>query len=143
MSEPKEVKQVIVWRDDLKEANTGKKMAQAGHAALAALSNKIREQLMPAIPSHPSVTALVAIEITPEMASWILGIFKKVVVKVNSEEELLEIYQQAKDAGLTTELITDSGLTTFDGPTNTCVGIGPNYADEIDKITRKLPLLRD
>lgn len=131
----KEVKQVIVWRSDLKEANTGKKMAQAGHAACSALSHLFRDKL-----AHGHYSA--QITVTPEMAQWLLGIFKKVVLKVEDEDELLEIFHRAKEAGLTAHLITDSGLTTFDGPTNTCVGIGPNYSEDIDKITGDLKLLR-
>ena len=134
----REVKQAIIWRNDLKEANVGKKMAQAGHAALAALSNIVREKLA----ETPHGTYSANIEVTPEMAHWLLGIFKKVVLKVESEEELLEVYQRAKDAGLTAHLITDSGLTTFDGPTNTCISVGPNYAEDVDKITGHLKLLR-
>ena len=39
-------------------------------------------------------------------------------------------------------LITDAGLTEFHGvPTNTCLGIGPYIAEEIDKFTGNLPLL--
>ena len=73
---------------------------------------------------------------------WIRGIFKKVCLKVDSEQELLDIHKKALEAGLVSYLITDAGLTEFNGvPTNTCIGIGPDYADKIDVITGHLKLL--
>ena len=73
--------------------------------------------------------------------SWFEKRFKKVVVYCPGEKELVEIYNQAKKAGLPCALITDAGLTEFNGvPTKTCVGIGPADPDEIDKITGNLPL---
>jgi PTH2 family peptidyl-tRNA hydrolase len=73
---------------------------------------------------------------------WLRQKFTKVCVSVNSEQELLDVYQKAKDEGLPAVLITDSGLTEFGGvPTNTCCGIGPWRRDEIDAITGHLSLL--
>jgi PTH2 family peptidyl-tRNA hydrolase len=72
---------------------------------------------------------------------WIESGFTKVCVRVDSEEQLLEVYQRAKDAGLAAHLITDSGKTEFDGvPTKTCCAIGPDYSDRIDKVTGHLEL---
>ncbi len=66
----------------------------------------------------------------------------KICVSVDSAEELLEVYNRALTAGLNTELIIDSGFTEFNGvPTKTCIGIGPNLASDIDKITGHLKLL--
>lgn len=43
---------------------------------------------------------------------------------------------------LNVSLVTDSGRTEFGGvPTKTCLAIGPNKIEEIDKITGHLPLL--
>jgi len=55
-----------------------------------------------------------------------------------TEEELLEIYERARESGLTVELITDSGRTEFKEPTRTCLGIGPDDPEKIDKITGHL-----
>lgn len=78
----------------------------------------------------------------PEMTEWIDGIFTKICVSVDSEQELLNVYNQSKDAKLPCSLITDSGLTEFNGvPTITCCAIGPANTDEIDKITGRLKLL--
>ena len=68
--------------------------------------------------------------------------FTKITVSVDSEDELIDIYNKAKDAGLTVHLITDSGLTEFHGiPTKTCLAIGPNFSEKIDPITGHLKLL--
>jgi PTH2 family peptidyl-tRNA hydrolase len=61
---------------------------------------------------------------------------------VNSEEELMTIYEKATSAGLEVHLITDSGKTEFHGqPTRTCLAIGPDFAAKIDPITGHLELL--
>ena len=73
--------------------------------------------------------------------SWLNGIFTKICLSVDSEEELLKIYNSIPTE-IPSVLITDSGLTEFNGvPTNTCIGIGPWDSDEIDKITGHLKLL--
>lgn len=78
----------------------------------------------------------------PALKQWLEGAFTKVCVYVNSEQELLDVVQAAKDAGLYNALITDSGLTEFNGvPTNTCAAIGPAFIERIDRITGHLPLL--
>lgn len=118
-------KQVVVWRHDL-NCRLGKKMAQAGHAVMAFLSNKIRAKL-------DGDTA--TITLSKAELDYIQGNFRKVVLRVESEADLLVIYQRAKDLGLTVELIEDSGLTEFDGPTKTCLAIGPDEDEKIDQVT--------
>jgi peptidyl-tRNA hydrolase len=72
---------------------------------------------------------------------WIRSSFKKVTLQVNSEEELLEIERKAKEAGLEVHVITDSGLTEFNGvPTKTCLAIGPDEEDKINAVTGHLKL---
>lgn len=72
----------------------------------------------------------------PQVEEWILGSFAKVVLQADSEQQLLDIHNAAKEAGLMSHLITDSGFTEFHGvPTHTAVAIGPDYAENIDKIT--------
>ena len=67
--------------------------------------------------------------------------FAKVVVKVNDLAELLQIRDNAKNAGLEVHLIVDSGRTEFHGEsTPTCIAIGPDYSDKIDPITGHLEL---
>jgi PTH2 family peptidyl-tRNA hydrolase len=42
---------------------------------------------------------------------------------------------------LTTALITDAGKTFFKEPTKTCLAIGPDKEEKIDRITGKLKLV--
>lgn len=78
---------------------------------------------------------------TSDMHAWKEGSFTKICVYVNSEEELLEVYNKACEANLPAELITDSGLTEFNGvPTLTCLAVGPASKESLEPITGHLPL---
>lgn len=134
-----QAKQVIVMRTDL-NMRKGKMIAQGAHASIAFLTNKMRPVYDLGKTEQPEVAK--SIDLTEAEEAWVNGIFTKICVRADSEDELLVIHQKALDAGLTSHLITDRGLTEFDGiPTNTCVGIGPNWADEIDAATGDLKLL--
>lgn len=125
-------KQVIVVRKDL-NMRKGKIAAQAAHASLAALFNTggiTEKNLTIPLPNKSAIN------------DWVNGSFTKICVSVDSEAELIEVYQAAVKAKLICALITDAGLTEFNGvPTKTCCAIGPEWSDEIDKITGKLKLL--
>lgn len=123
-------KKVIVWRHDL-NCRLGKKMAQAGHAVEAALGNRIKAKLVVA----PDGSGQATISLTRAEVDYLSGNYRKIVLRVESEADLLVIYQRAKDLGLMVELIEDSGLTEFDGPTKTCLGIGPDEDEKIDLVT--------
>lgn len=124
------IKQVIVVRKDL-NMRKGKLAAQVAHASLKVLLDESRVD-----------NDTLKLSLDSSLREWINGIFTKVVVSVESEQELLEIYKQACIAGLRTALIIDSGKTEFNGiPTKTCCAIGPDDSDLIDKITRTLKLL--
>lgn len=76
------------------------------------------------------------------MLVWLSGKFTKVCVSVDSEAELLAIYQAAKAKDLPCSLIQDCGLTEFAGiPTYTCCAVGPWEPEVIDTITGNLKLL--
>jgi len=122
-------KQVIVMRRDLK-MRRGKEIAQGSHATMSFLTRPIQ-----------SGARMDRITLSKAAKEWIESGFTKVCVRVDSEEQLLDVYQRAKDAGLEAHLITDSGKTEFDGvPTKTCCAIGPDYSDLIDKVTGDLEL---
>ena len=80
------------------------------------------------------------IKLSPVQIKWIEGNFKKVCVQVQTEQELLEVHEKAKAAGLDSHLIRDSGLTEFGEPTYTCLAIGPDESAKIDKVTGNLSL---
>lgn len=155
-------KQILIWRNDLRNTSgqkvrSGKMAAQLAHASLKTLldlgkierdySYDDENDLIDAslvIPLYrrqfnfngkPDINHQAAID-------WIEGQFTKVVVYVNSEAELIEIINKAKEAGLITSLIVDNGLTEFGNvPTMTCGAIGPAYPDQLKEITGHLPLL--
>jgi len=129
------IKQVIVMRTTFpiengsKKLRRGKEIAQACHASLAFLTNKIRQN-----PNKP-------IELSDVETEWVNGIFTKICLKVETEEQLLEIQKKAMEKGLVCHLITDRGLTEFKGiPTNTCLAIGPDLSEKIDEVTGGLEL---
>jgi PTH2 family peptidyl-tRNA hydrolase len=132
-------KQVIVMRKDL-NMRKGKMIAQGAHASLGAILSLMNES-----PSDNDTLYEKRVLLFPKesaISNWLNGPFKKIAVSVDSEQELLELYETAKKARLPTVLITDSGLTEFNGvPTNTCIAIGPAYEDEINALTGHLKLL--
>ena len=74
--------------------------------------------------------------------AWLNGPFKKICVGIDSEAGLLELYEKVKSAGIPAALITDSGLTEFNGvKTHTCIAIGPDLPEKIDPFTSHLKLL--
>lgn len=73
-------------------------------------------------------------------AAWLGEGQKKVVVKVSGEDELRKIQEQAAEAKLPHELIQDAGLTELPPGTSTVLAIGPTPNEQVDKLTRNLPL---
>lgn len=124
-------KQVLVMKKIKGGCRHGKYCAQAGHAAVGSLFS------IGSIVGDNFVIPLT----DPFVKEWVVGNFRKVTLYVEEDHELIEIYNAAKKAGLPCALIKDAGLTEFNGvPTLTSVGIGPANEDEIDKITKHLPL---
>jgi len=113
-----EYKQVILVRHDLK-LTKGKMAAQVSHASVEAV-----------LKSHKD-----------DATAWREQGMKKAVLKVSDLKELHELKRKAEDAGLVTALITDAGHTHLTPGTVTCLGIGPDKAEKIDKITGHLKLI--
>ena len=112
------MKQVILVRQDLKLPK-GKMSVQVAHASSSAL-----------IKSHKD-----------DLKKWQSSGMKKVVLKVEDEKELFKYKQQAEDLGLVTALIEDAGKTVVAPGTVTCLGIGPDKEEKIDKVTGKLKMV--
>jgi PTH2 family peptidyl-tRNA hydrolase len=131
-SNMREAKQVIVVRKDL-NMRKGKMVAQGSHASLGVILNAMTK-------SGSKMT--LDLSKNEALEAWIEGRFKKVCVSVDSEDELIDVYNKAKAKGLLCVLITDSGLTEFGGvPTKTTVAIGPAFPEDVDSITGGLKLL--
>jgi PTH2 family peptidyl-tRNA hydrolase len=124
-----EHKQVIVMRKDL-NMRKGKLVAQGAHASMGAILSLCKQD-----------GDRLVLEMDERTKPWLTGRFKKICVYVNSEAELLEIYNTALTNGLVCSIIKDSGLTEFHGvPTLTAVAVGPDREDKIDAVTKHLPL---
>lgn len=127
------IKQVIVIRRDL-GMRRGKEIAQGSHASIAFLTNRIKNWGGGKLVDTSEI-------FSPVEWEWVNGIFTKVCLQVQSEKELLEINETAKKEGLECHLIQDSGKTEFNGvPTFTCLALGPDESEKIDKVTRHLKL---
>ena len=148
-------KQVIVFRKDLLKGpnaiRKGKFGAQCAHASLGALlklfsiykQEPVRLGLSGDVESKQvQYKYNVTFGENTVLNDWLNGKFTKVVVSVDSDEELIALNKALDETYIPHALITDAGLTEFHGvPTNTCLGIGPYISEEIDKFTGNLPLL--
>jgi PTH2 family peptidyl-tRNA hydrolase len=122
------IKQVIIMRK-FPSLRTGKYIAQGAHASQIAIRNAI----------------LGGSDDQPEWNIWyneyMASSITKIVVYVNTTEELEEVYASARKAKLPCSFIEDSGFTEFKGvKTPTAVAIGPAPEELINSITGKLPL---
>jgi len=100
----------------------GKLAAQVAHASLSAAEQAMDRR-------------------SEWFAEWKAGGQAKIVLKVQTEDALQELYRKAKAARLPAALIEDRGLTQLEPGTVTCMGIGPGPDEELDRITGKLKLL--
>jgi PTH2 family peptidyl-tRNA hydrolase len=124
------VKQVLVVRKDL-QMTKGKIAAQCAHAAMKFLADRY----------EPGSSVLEA-PLNPQQVEWLTGAFAKVVVYVESEQEMLDLVAAGRRAELDVRIIIDSGRTMFHGvPTLTVAAFGPDEADKLDPVTKHLKLL--
>lgn len=115
-----ELKQVIVVRKDI-EMGKGKLCAQVAHASLEAYKKTL--------------------SLKPDWVKvWESGGSKKVVLKVNTLEELIELYQRAEKE-IPGVIIKDAGLTQLPPGTVTAAGFGPAPEEIMNKYFGHLKLL--
>lgn len=112
------MKQAIIIIKNLK-MSAGKTAAQASHASVEATLKSDKEKV----------------------EEWKEEGMKKAVLKVENEQELLKLKKEAEKLKLVTALIKDAGRTFFKKPTITCLAIGPDKEEKIDKVTGKLKML--
>lgn len=141
------VKQVIIVRTKFPDGKgghfgmrLGKIAAQVAHASLKVFFDRKVEsrwfQFLGNLPFFRTFRYLLVIPLTREMAEWVFGTFTKIVVGVETEQDLLNAHAFAIGAGIPTSLIRDLGATEFHGvPTYTTCAIGPADSEIIDRIT--------
>lgn len=112
------MKQVMVVRNDLKMGK-GKIAAQCCHGSLGAYKK-----------TNPD-----------KIRKWENEAYAKVVCKVNSLEELLELKKQAIINKVSYYLVVDAGRTQIPTSTTTVLALGPDEDEILDKITGDLKLL--
>jgi PTH2 family peptidyl-tRNA hydrolase len=113
-----ELKQVIVVRQDLRLPK-GKMSAQVAHASVEAVLRSDKDVVK----------------------RWRAEGQKKIVLKTAGEKELMKLNLQAKEMGLRSAVITDAGRTCIAPGTTTCVGIGPDLEQKVDKLTGDLKMV--
>lgn len=116
-----EFKQVILIRTDLK-MGTGKKCVQSCHASVSA-------------------SDLVRIRNKNAWKNWKNSGQKKVVIKLNDIEHMIEIIKKLDSDKIPYFIVKDAGLTQLAPGTTTAIGVGPVESSKIDKITGDLKLL--
>lgn len=114
-------KLVILVRNDLKMTK-GKIAAQVGHAAVnCAFASKKKD--------------------SRTFDRWFDGGQAKVVLRIDSEEELFQFRAIADAQGIINSVIRDAGRTQVEPGSYTCIGIGPDRVSVLDKITGDLKML--
>ena len=136
-------KQMLIVRRDLK-MRKGKIAAQASHASLEAVLKAIVKegrtgQLKVTEEGYAWLDAPEGQE--SPLTDWFRYGMAKICVYVDGEEALLELDKKAQQAGVTTALILDAGMTEFHGePTYTALAFEPLEAGKADELTGGLPL---
>jgi PTH2 family peptidyl-tRNA hydrolase len=115
------MKQAIVVRTDIRMGK-GKLAAQVAHASLSSAEVAMKRRSL-------------------WFEGWKEEGQAKIVLKIESEDGLRQLFQKAKAAGIPASLIEDRGLTQLDPGTITCLGVGPAPDEQVDEITGKLKLL--
>jgi peptidyl-tRNA hydrolase, PTH2 family len=129
------LKQVIVVRKDL-NMRKGKLAAQVAHAATLMLLENISS-------SRPyQHDEIVCVCLTSAEFEWLNQSYPKIVVGVDSEQELEVSIMKATEAGVKVYRVIDEGRTEFHGKsTLTCAAFGPDEAEKLDAITGGMSLL--
>ncbi|XP_034102215.1 probable peptidyl-tRNA hydrolase 2 [Drosophila sulfurigaster albostrigata] len=65
----------------------------------------------------------------------------KIVLRVDSYEQLHDLQHQAQQANVVAQLVRDAGRTQLEAGTATVLGLGPALATDLDKLVAHLKLL--
>ena len=112
------MKQVMIVRTDLK-MRKGKIAAQCCHGSIGAYKK-----------TDPK-----------KIRKWENEAYAKVVLKVQTKEELLELKKQADKKGISNYLVIDAGRTQIPTSSITVLALGPDEDEILDEVTGDLKLL--
>jgi PTH2 family peptidyl-tRNA hydrolase len=112
------MKLVVVVRNDIKMSK-GKLAVQVAHAAVECALDSSKERT-----EH-----------------WRREGAKKIAVKASDLQALFELKERADRSGIVCYLVCDRGLTEFKEPTITCLGLGPDDDEVLDRLTGGLKLV--
>lgn len=135
------VKMVIVMRKDL-GMSRGKLVSQGSHAVLAVILDLFEKCSVSDFCKKKYVKYQARFEKNGAINKWLNCSFTKIVLRVNSEKELLELYNKIKKTNIPISLIKDDGRTEFGRPEYTCIAIGPDYEEKINEFTGHLQLYK-
>lgn len=137
------VKQVIIIRTrfpgyvpgETRSVRTGKMIAQGAHASMKVFTDRMIHLNKQTVMNH------YGFDHWEDVETWLDGSFTKIVVQVETAEELQRLHDAGVAAGIPCSIIEDSGRTEWGGmPTFTAAAIGPARSSMIDPITRDLKL---
>jgi len=140
------LKQIIVVRTEL-GMSVGKIATQCSHASMKVFLDRMKvissyTDNQP-IKFHQTINS----NFTPAMLEWLNWEegkpgFTKIVLGVETEKEIYDLADKAKEANIPYAVIVDNGMTEFAGnKTTTCIALGPADSDHLDPITGRLKLL--
>jgi len=112
------MKQAILVIQSLK-MDRGKLSSQVAHASVEAVLRTSKEKI----------------------DKWRQEGMKKIILKVKDKKELLQYQRLAKKEKLVASIIKDAGKTFFKTSTITCLAIGPDDEEKINRVTSKLKLI--
>ena len=112
------MKQVMIVRKDLKMGK-GKLAAQCCHGAIGAYKKSPADKIR----------------------KWENEAYAKVVLKVQTKEELLELKKLADEKGICNYLVIDAGRTQIPTSSITVLALGPDEDEIIDEVTGDLKLM--
>ena len=75
------------------------------------------------------------------VCGWLDNSYPKIVLQVESTQDLLDLQERANELNLPSALVIDEGRTELSNGSITCLGIGPATKELIDEVTGKLRLL--
>lgn len=117
----RQLKMAIVVRNDLR-LTKGKIGAQCSHAAVIAFKQTLDEKQSLA-------------------EKWMFCGQPKIVLRVDSLDELEELEKKAENHSVICAKVKDAGRTQISPGTVTCIALGPDDVENIDALVKELKLL--